>query len=186
MARKDLPQIKAELEDLKIKNQAEARLKKAEVPLAKKPNKEKYEAFPDDITDIPDQDLGRFLGVYEAECAWVRYLIARREIDQEYGNMLLGHVYAKLFISSAGGATEKKAEVLADDFYLKCQKEIIEVAADLKLLYASLEACERYAKSISREMTMRRDQNWTNRSTLPGRSEEEKARHGDGQKGGFP
>lgn len=149
--------IKQEIEDWKLQSKAERKLLKADIPAPKRLKRSLYLDFPDDVTEIPDKELGHYLGIYESQAAWISYCRARREIDLEHGRILLDYVYAKLLISKEGKTTEQKAQVEADPFYNKCKLEFLEIEADLKMLNASLESCERYAKTISREITNRKD-----------------------------
>jgi hypothetical protein len=147
--------LKEEVDSMQLKIDAEKRLLKAEIPTPKKPSKKIQLEFPDDLTDIPDKQLGQYLGVYESQASWIGYCIARREIDYDQGKLLLDYVYSKLMVESEGKLSQQKASIESNTFYVECKLEFLEIEADLKLLRASLDAYERYAKAISREISNR-------------------------------
>jgi hypothetical protein len=151
----NIKSIKAELVKYNSKQSAEGKLKKAEIPVVKKPSKNEFLPFPEDLSEVPGEDLGKYIGVYEAQLTWIGYCIARVEIDLEYARTLLGYVYSKIFSRLRETATIRKAIVLSDEFYLQCQKEVLEVEVDLKMLRASYEMFEHYSKAVSREITNR-------------------------------
>lgn len=147
--------IKDEVKQLKIKEQAESRLVKAGIPKPKKPTQEVLD-FPDDVTSIPDVDLGMYLGMYEASAAWTYYCISRREIDLEHAKVLMSFVQSKLLTDITGKTkTERLEKIITNDFYLDCVMELQGIVADLKLLEASKSSVHRYSRSISREITNR-------------------------------
>lgn len=171
--------IAEEVAALRLKDEAAVRVAKAGIPVPKQPDKSLYQEFPGDITDIPDKDLGRFLGIYEAEAAWTGYCIARREIDQEHAQLLLEFAKNKMSCQFRAqfpqeSATQLKERVGADSFYLACVMEVKSLEADLKLLNSSKESFERYAKAISREITNRKDSRESypvRRVTAPGQED---------------
>jgi hypothetical protein len=147
--------LKEEVQTAKVKIKAEKKLQKAEIPAPKSVRKKNLPDFPEDITEIPDKELGYFMGAYEAQAAWIKYCISRREIDYEHGKLLLDFIFNKFYSKLEGTATERKSLVEGDIFYVNCKMEFLEIEADLKLLRASLESYERYSKSISREISSR-------------------------------
>lgn len=150
--------VKQEVETVKLKEISEAKLEQASIPRPKHPSKEHLKPFPDDITDVPNRELGAYIGMFESEASWVRYCVARREIDLLHAQSLLSFVYDKLYVQSKQSkltATDLKHIIQSDSFYKSCELEVIEIKADLKLLCATLTAYESYAKAISREITNR-------------------------------
>lgn len=148
--------IQEEVTELKLKDQAATRLLKAGIPKVKQPKAENYLEFPEDVSEIPSKDLGKYLGIYESEAGWVSYCIARREIDLAHAKVLLVFVYNTLLSNRVDKPTERKMKVEADDFYLGCKMEVTDMEADISLLKASRDNLERYAKAVSREMTNRK------------------------------
>jgi hypothetical protein len=148
--------LKEEVDRLKLKIDAEKRLQKAEIPSPKKPRKGILKEFPDDVTDIPDAELGEYMGIYEGQAAWISFCIARREIDYDHAKVLMDYLYNKILTSlPEAKVTEQRATVEANIFYVECKMEHLEIEADLKLLRSSLESFERYSKTISREISSR-------------------------------
>lgn len=149
--------VQEEVQDTKLRFEAEKRLKQAGIPAPTQPKVSSIEEFPLDVTEIPHQELGRYLGQYESMAAWVGYEVAQREIDLDHARILVDYVYGQLLSSSGEGkASELKARVAGNDFYLQCRLELSEIEADLKVLRASLDTYERYARTISREITNRK------------------------------
>lgn len=139
----------------KAKATSDEKLSKANIPRPAKPRK--ILDFPEDITDIPSDSLGEYIGVYESHAAWISYCLSRRRIDLDIGESLLEFLYNDLFCKvRGGGATERKAAVLSDPFYFECSMELQEIRNEVKVLENSLESMERFSKAISREITSRK------------------------------
>jgi len=153
--------IEKEVEELKLKDSATAKVAKAGIPPQTQPDITEYKAFPQDVTEIPNADLGFYLGIYEAEAGWLEYLISRRDIDLSHGLVLLEFVKNKILVKSRAlhpslKTAEHKERLLSDTFFLKSLLEIEDIKADLSILNASKNNFERYARTISREITSRK------------------------------
>ena len=160
--------IATEIKTIELKDRAIKKMKKAEIPLPTKPAADSFLAFPEDITDIANTQLGRYMGNYESQCGWIAYLLARREVDLDHANTLIVYVYAKLFtnLSNDINPTNKKQIVESDPFYFECKMNVEEIKADLKLLKSQLSTMQGYSKAISREITSRKN---SYESFAPGR-----------------
>lgn len=149
--------VQEEVQDVKLRFEAEKKLKQAGIPAPIQPKASEILDFPSDVTEIPHAELGRYLGQYESMAAWVGYEIAQREIDLDHSRILLDYVYGQLLARGGEGkASEQKARVAGNEFYLQCRLEVVEVEAEIKVLRASLDTYERYARTISREITNRK------------------------------
>lgn len=157
-----------EVKRKKFKSKSAERLSKLKIPKPIQPAEEIIEDFPKDITEVPKADLGRYLGVYEAESSWIGFCIAEKEIEQEHAKALLNYVYHRLHNKAPGKATDKKSKVLADKFYTKCLLETNTLEADVKLLKASLVAYQSYSKAISREISNREEKPYEHRQSHSG------------------
>jgi len=144
--------IKDEIDRIKIKDKATINIEKAELPRPGRPKE--FLDFPSDITEIPSQDLGKYLAIYQAFASWTRYLISRREVDLKHGKLLLKFVYAKLYSQCTG--KNKKIEIDNDEFYLRAELDIIEIESDIAQFSSILESYKEYSSSISREISNRK------------------------------
>jgi len=152
--------LKEEVKNVSLKQESLKKLEKSQIPLPKKPQISLYKEFPKDITEVPKGELGGYIGIYEAEAAWISYCISQRKIDLRYARILLGYVYNKtmaIFSKDRNKVTEVKNLVESDDFYVSCKMDVEEINSEISMLQTSLEACERYGKAISREITNRKD-----------------------------
>ena len=147
--------LKEEVDTLKNKFKTKGRMLRDEIPLPEKPVQKTLLKFPSDVTEIPNEDLGMYLGVYEAHAAWVSFCIAQKEIDCDIAKALLSFVYNKILTSAEGKITEQRAVVEGNSFYVSCKMELLDIEADLKLMEASLDSLNRYSKTISREISNR-------------------------------
>jgi hypothetical protein len=149
--------VQEEVQDVKLRFEAEKKLKQAGIPAPIQPKASGISDFPNDVTEIPHSDLGMYLGQYESMAAWIGYEIAQKEIDLDHAKILLDYVYGQLLSKGGEGkASEQKARVAGNEFYLQCRLEYTEIEADLRILRASLDTYERYARTISREITNRK------------------------------
>ena len=115
------------------------------------------EAYPEDLTELPDAELGRYLGQYEGYSAWLGYLVSRLEIDLKQAEILLDFVKSKLISQAQGQITVRKQIAESDDFYLECKLQVVTIDAELKLVKSSYDAYDRYARAISREISSRKN-----------------------------
>lgn len=166
--------IKDEIDSVKLRLQAERLAKEEEIPLPACPAKAKVLDFPDDVTEVPQSELGKYLGEYEAHAAWVRYQIACKEIEYDHGTVLMDYIHSKVILKYSGKQQEVKAQVATDPLYLDAKMEFIEIESELRILKASLDALERYSRTISREITNRIK---TLESIPPGRCNTQEREH---------
>jgi hypothetical protein len=167
MSSKGYKPIKNQLEKLELKKNYESFLDKNNIPPIKKLKDNLYIDFPDDVSEIPREDLGRFLGIYESEAAWLSYLLVRKKIEEKIAKNIISSLYNELFINTSGSPAERKAQVLSNYYYIEYLNEVTIIEGEVEILNTSLSAQERYAKVISREISNReKSDNWKNRVTL--------------------
>jgi hypothetical protein len=148
--------IRDEVQRQNFRKKAEDFLEAVEIPKPKKIVKSEIPDMPEDVSSMTAEDLGKTHGIYEAECAWISFCIAKKEIDLSHAQKLLKFIYEKLLErETAGTITEKKRRVEGAQFFLECQLEVSDVESQIKLLKASLVAYSAYAKALSREITNR-------------------------------
>lgn len=148
--------LKEEIKKQNLKDSAESRLLKVGIPRPQQPKQKEVKEFPEDVTSIPDGELGMYLGIYEASAAWTDYCISRREIDLLHAKILMKYVEGKLLATVPGKTKAERVEqISSDEFYCSCQLELVELESDIKLLDSSKGALQRYGKTISREISSR-------------------------------
>jgi len=147
--------LEKDIKKQKLIEKAKETLNSLEIPQAKKIKKDLIMEFPNDVSELPRGELGRYLGIYESEVAYIETSIAQREIDKEYAETILTYLYNSLLVSENGSPTERKAKVLGSKKYTKAVIARNKVIAELKLLKASSLSYQNYARAISREISNR-------------------------------
>jgi hypothetical protein len=159
--------IKEEIDRQKRRAEALKQLRRLKLPQPKEISEDDIIPFPENVTDVPSEDLGQYLAVYEGAVARIEWCIAEIEIEQDHAQELLDFIYNKKYTEEYkdGTATERKMQVESDEFYLKCKLEVSVYEDQLKLMRKTSAAYQGYARSISREITSRKDtQGWAGRS----------------------
>jgi hypothetical protein len=126
-------------------------VEKKNIPLPKKIDKENVPELPNDLSDIPDSEIGSVYLQYESMCAWINYQIAVQNIRIRHGERLLGFARAKRMKSL------KRGEIDQDEFYVNCAMDVDKLKGELGILESSYFGFERYAKAVSREITNRQN-----------------------------
>jgi hypothetical protein len=116
--------------------------------------------IPEDVTDIPTAELGRYLSIFTALTAYYDAVVACADIDYTAASRTLTFIEEKTLLDLPKG---ERGETLAEkkarrDMY----KEVIEAQnwydsqySVFKLATAMLKGCERIVFMLSREITRR-------------------------------
>ena len=159
--------LKESVESLKKKFSTDKKLKKAEVPVPEKPTAH-YKKFPENMADIPSPELGNYLGVYEAEASYIRHLVSSKEEEVALAEVLLDQILNDLMSRAPGERpNEIKNYAKTHPIFLEAKLEKVEIESELSRLKSAFEACNSYARAISREITNRRsDVQYTGRTNM--------------------
>lgn len=115
--------------------------------------------FPEDITELTDEDVGRYLASYDSEVAYIRYLLSRAEVKFKYGKYILETFRKQLYaLARAGNVTQRDAQSLVDNNpqLMEAEMELMEIDAEKMLLDSRMDIFTRYSKLMSREITRRK------------------------------
>lgn len=159
--------LKDSVTELSKKFGTDKKLRRAEVPVPEKPTAH-YKKFPENMADIPNKELGNYLGIYEAEASYIRHLVSAKEEEVALSDVLLDQIYNDLASRAPGEKpNEIKAYVKTHPIFLEARMEKIEIEAELSRLKSAFEACSSYSRAISREITNRRsDVQYTGRTNM--------------------
>lgn len=112
--------------------------------------------IPEDISDIPTDDLGRLLSVFTALAAYYDAVVASADIDYTTASRVVDYVEAKTLLEIPGSTvTEKKARRDLDETVVRAQDWKDSQEALFKLAAALLKGCDRILFLLSREITRR-------------------------------
>lgn len=139
-----------------VKRQAHKRkilveTEKRSVPLPREVKTEEVPELPNDLSDVPDKEIGSVYLSYESMCAWINYQIAIQNIRIRHATRLVAFVRAKRMKSL------KRGEIDQDTFFVDCAIDLDKMKGELGVLESSYNAYESYARAISREITNRQN-----------------------------
>lgn len=131
----ELLDIKEEYESVEY---AEQQLQKLGLPLPKKPKlAEKYTQLPDNITEVPDEELGEYLLGFSALQGYAEYQSAKTEAERAIAERILRITHAIGYLSETGKVTERR--ILRD-----IRKDV----ATAETVYSKKEALANMTKAI--------------------------------------
>lgn len=143
---------------LRIQAEALAEINKLELPEVKKVKAKDIKQMPDDVSDIPSEDLGNYYSMYESTCAWIDKCLTIRKIDISIAEEMIEYVFNKKMVKAKGKtAVTRKSNVFSDPLYLECKLELKSIETEIEILSSKYRAYQAYARSISREITIRHD-----------------------------
>jgi hypothetical protein len=126
--------------------------------------------MPKDISATPAKDLGGMLVNYEQHAGWVRSCMASREIDQMKFKYLIKKEYNKLhkkLSETINKDAEIKLNAEINPEYIELQEMLIKVESDIIVLKSILDNITNLYKAISREITIRNNDGFNGRGTVP-------------------
>lgn len=114
--------------------------------------------FPADPTKLSSEDVGRYYSVYESEVAWIRYKLAEVEVQLDYVSNILNTVKEALFLSyrAEHSRDEATAWVNLTRDVNSTEKYLLQLRMEKRLLDARYDIFGKYAASMSREITRRK------------------------------
>lgn len=137
------------------------------VALPKKPDN--IPAFPSDITSISSENVGQVLSAYDAEIAYIRYLLAVVEAKLDYATSVLDTFKKRLFLTMKNATAsihETNAWVDTNHSVVSAASVLQEMAMEQKLLQARLDIYTKYSASASREISRRRNDSFGHESKM--------------------
>lgn len=112
--------------------------------------------IPEDVSEIPTEELGRFLSVFTALAAYYDAVVSCADIDFTTAARVKEYIEAKTLLEMRGDSvTEKKAARDLDEVVIRAQDWHDSQDAMFKLSKALLSGVERIIFLLSREITRR-------------------------------
>lgn len=116
-------------------------------------------SFPTDVTACTIDQIGRLLGNYDQEAGWIRYLMALNETRLLEARHLVSVFKKQLYLERRVTDSQQDANawVEIDINSLRAQAKLNELEQERIILEARLDIFARYASSISREISRRKN-----------------------------
>lgn len=117
--------------------------------------------IPSDVTDVPTDELGRYLTLFNRLAAYYDVVVTLADIDYSTAKRVLDFIEAKVLldvnnqVDKRTTLTEKKAHRDCNVTVIDAQDWHDEMEANFKLASAILKGCERFIFMLSRELTRR-------------------------------
>lgn len=111
--------------------------------------------FPQDLTVLPSQELGRLYSYYTAELALKSDLIAFRKIDLQQLKTKLRYAKARALMLARGIKAQKLASMYLNPEVQELLKETQSVSADQTLLQAFIWTLKDYLRALEFERDRR-------------------------------
>lgn len=159
--------VKREIGDYVHRQNAIARLKKSGLVFPKEvhvpdeflDNKGNL-IIPEDVSEIPADELGRYLSIFTSLAAYYEAIVASADIDRATAARVKDFVEAKTLIElkdnkAYSSVTLQKAARDVDEMVVKAQDWADAEDAMFKLSSALLKGCDRIIFLLSREITRR-------------------------------
>jgi hypothetical protein len=112
-------------------------------------------SFPDDITQLTDEELGRLFGRFIAMVDYLEQETAKADVGATSLEARLAHVKAAVRLGKSGTIADRDTKTLNDEAYLAAELPALEAEAKAKLLRARLRGYDKCASALSREMSRR-------------------------------
>jgi len=113
--------------------------------------------FPDDLSMLSTDELGKLMGIWSTVMAYAQYEVARTDIDKtaRWNRYEFERKKEYLYLLELGGMTEeqRKAEVYVNTAQLRADYEVAK--AKYVLMNALLGAYSKYYQALSRELSRR-------------------------------
>lgn len=118
--------------------------------------------FPDDVTSLSSEEVGKFLSCYDAEVAYIRYLLAKVEIQASNGRYILDNFKKRMYLGmrSEMNTHDSQAWTDIDLNVVNAEKALREIESERMLLQSRLDIFTKYSASISREISRRKGEDW--------------------------
>ena len=154
---KDLSNIVKEVEESAIVKQTLDKIRK-EYNIAEVSKPEDPPKFPGDITALSSDDVGRYYASYESEVAFIRYKLAEVECIIAYAENVLKTASNTIYLSNRASMPRDEAQAwtAATKDVVAVEKYIMEKDVERRLLTARYDIFGKYAASMSREITRRK------------------------------
>lgn len=119
-----------------------------------------YLIIPDDFSDMPIDEIGRYLSIFTALAVYYDVIVASTEIDKDSAERVKDYIEAKKLVElreskKYGSVTEMKAARNLDETVIKAQDWADGENAMYTFASAILRGCERILFLLSREITRR-------------------------------
>jgi len=116
--------------------------------------------FPDDVTVLSSDEVGRYLAMYDAEVAYIRSILANVEAQIKYAEVVLNTHKKMLYLQfrSDSSAVDSNAWVDVDKDVVAAELALQELRIEQGLLQSRLENFMKYSASISREISRRKNE----------------------------
>lgn len=126
------------------------------VPIIDRPKK--ILPFPEDVTTLSSEEVGRFLAMYDAEIAYIRSVLARVEVQVDHGRTIINTYRKKLYLEhrSTCSGVDAQAWVDIDKDVVAAERSLQELVTERSMLQARLDSFTKYSASISREISRRK------------------------------
>lgn len=118
--------------------------------------------IPEDVSEIPTEELGRYLSIFSALGAYYEAVVACSDIDYVTSSRVLDYIEAKVLLDVGNkpenrktSVTEKKAMRDLDNLVIKAQDWKDATESNFKLSAALLKGIDRIIFLLSREITRR-------------------------------
>lgn len=140
-------EVKAILDKISIEYQINEPTQPSETP-----------AFPSDVTKLDSESVGRHYACYESEVAYIRYRLAVTEAYLDYGKNVLSTFKKRLYLAFRGEYSKDEAEawVEVNNSVVQGSRHLQSLEAEKTLLSARYDIFSKYAASMSREITRRK------------------------------
>jgi len=149
--------IREQILDPEMYDRIEAKINdKHKIPVVDRPKN--ILPFPEDVTVLSSEEVGRFLAMYDAEIAYIRSILARVEVQVDHGQTILNTYRKQLFLGhrSTCSSMDAQAWVDIDKSVVDAEAALQELRAEKSMLTARLESFTKYSASISREISRRK------------------------------
>ena len=156
-------EIQREIKEYVHRENAIAKAKKSGMLFPRKPNVpseflDEYGnlVIPNDITEMPTEELGRYLTLFTTLTAYYDVVVACADIDLITASRVNDYLEAKTLLETTGSTlTERKAIRDCNSMVISAQNWLDELKAFYKLTEAILKGSERLVFLLSREITRR-------------------------------
>lgn len=123
-------------------------------------SKSGYLLIPDDFSDMPIDEIGRYLSIFTALAVYYDVVVASTEIDKNSAERVKDYIEAKKLVElreskKYSSVTEMKAARDLDETVIKAQDWSDSENAMYTFAAALLRGCERILFLLSREITRR-------------------------------
>ena len=115
--------------------------------------------FPDDVTILSSDEVGKFLAMYDAEVAYIRSLLAGVEVQVDHAKIVINTYRKRLYLQfrSDSSIPDAQAWVDIDTNVVDAEMALHELETERSLLQSRLDNFMKYPASISREISRRKN-----------------------------